>query len=57
MSHGFLLNRIDVSGNDFSIYKEFQFSCFVASNTAESDLALRNIAIPRTGRASYPTAR
>src|SRR5208337_396152 len=57
MCHRFFLNRINVSGDDFPIYEEFQFSCFVASNATESDLTFWNVAVSCTGCASYSAAR
>ncbi len=55
MSYRFLLDGIDVAGDDFSIDEQLQLSSSVLAYAAESDLTLWNVAVPSTSCALDPS--
>ena len=55
MGYRFLLDGIDVAGDDFSIDEQLQLSSSVLAYAAESDLTLWNVAVPGTGCALDPS--
>ena len=54
MDDGLLLYRINVTSDDFSIDEELEFSTYVLADSAQADLALRNVAVSSTGCAPDP---
>ncbi len=56
MGYRFLLDGVDVAGDDFAIDEQLQLSSDVLAYAAESDLPLWDVAVPGTGCALDPSS-